>query len=161
MENFLVFRCDGKDLWKLEYFSIGLRCDVPIIEALFYTTMAWAAWSYEHGEETKACLLQLCKKKIETFHQIQLQWNKQEMCFEGADDEGKTIKLSVGEETYYEIYACFVAYGRHRRLSITINENEEEQLNVNVYPYGTTGSLIRPGNFESTLDTHLKLLFNK
>lgn len=161
MDDFLVFHCDGDDQWKLKYFAIALRCDVSIIQALFCTTMAWAAWSREQ-EEAEDYLLQLCKTKIEIFHRTHLQWNKRKIRFEGADDEGYRIRLSPGEETGFALCVCSVEYGSRRTLSIDVNENEEDKVYLTVCTgYVTTTASIRPGNFESVLDAQLKLLFEE
>lgn len=41
MERWLLLRCSKQHQWTLFYLSIVLDCDVPIIEAVFYTTMAY------------------------------------------------------------------------------------------------------------------------
>jgi len=41
MERWLLLHCSKQHQWTLLYLSIGLDCDVPIIEAIFHTTMAY------------------------------------------------------------------------------------------------------------------------
>lgn len=164
MENFLVFRCSRYDELKLVYFMTALGCDIPILEALFYTTMGFYAWPGNDNEAfTMTCVRRL-KIRIEELLNIKLVFIlTEDICCEEKLSFEHTITLGWNVEIFENVLHLVVINELRSGGSIDlfIEDWTQGKLQISV----TKGREIqsqqafRFGQIDATIDTHLALLF--
>lgn len=164
VQRFLGLRCFDQDKWFLLYLGAVLDCDVPILEALFYTTIGWSVWPDHRCDEAATYILRWCKNYIESYQDIEMKWNAEESMFEGVTAEGSSITLSGKEEHAGDLFLCCIRYEIYERVTIGTHPWTNGYLCIeylNEHTQYRNPNLVRFGQFDAIFDEVLTLLFIK
>lgn len=166
MENFLVFRCSPCDELKLVYFMIVFGCDIPILEALFYTSMGFYAWPCSYPSNFSLTCLKTLKHKVEIHKNIQsVYFAKDDMYYD--DNEYGARALSLWRDRHHGkthfIVTISFNWSKPCKLRLFIKKKTRGKLQIAVTKSDELLSkqAFRFGQIDATLDAHLKLLFGQ
>jgi len=170
MEQFLVFRCNLDDQWKLQYFMIALGCDMPIIESLFYTTMGFYAWPGEKKIAFIHSCIETLKQRIELHLKTTLELDFEDDVFYGCDPIGQhAVTLSwngndnENDNENDTLHLVWIYFGMpSSRLNLFFKDWTRGKLQISVETKKIQSlQHFRFGQINAMLDAHLKLLFDQ
>lgn len=166
MEDFLVFRCSLENQRKLMYLMLGLDCSIGIIDAFFFLVFGYTA---TNGMEGFIYVLQFhIEAKLNDLFKSRPDYNTGNPFFEKTWPNGVEMFWDPEGKTFEGDERCCATILRGQHWSIDIFESVDGRLTIatergrrlerRVFFKSDTAGF---GQFDATLDAHLKLLFSQ
>lgn len=162
MDDFIVFRCNPENQKKLVYLMLGLNCDVPIIEAIYF--LALGSTFQKEWEGFINALQLLLEAKLTQKLQV-IPEDRNYSPFKYKSWHLHSLFWNPHGPTAVERKLRCITFVRALVGAINIDKSPDGSLSIetakgfNISQRTFATDTFRLGQFESTLDAHLALLF--